>query len=157
MNRIFCLLVALLLAPAASTSAFDLTGTWEGKWSCKGLDLGIKSKLQNGGSVVEIVQTGDSLAIRFDDADDYGGITVEDVSNADKGAAAIVACSTSSDLTFGTDFDDMQHWRIKTNPASGKGRIKGVGVWSPPGNSVSTCKYSYKRVSTTPPVAVGCP
>jgi len=157
MLRITMLVIALAWAPATASLAFDLTGTWEGKWSCKIFSFGEKSKESEKDSVMQITQTGDTIFVHLDAVDRYSGVAIADAAKPDKGMAGIAACSTDNDLVEFAGWDEIVQWKVKTKPDKGKGSIKGSSVWSDPGQHIATCKYKYKRVDTADPAVPGCP
>jgi hypothetical protein len=151
----FGLLASAALAPAAG--AFDLTGTWTGKWSCQGFD-GSSFKSSNKQSTIAITQTGaNTFAANVDGGQFfYNGGAIPDAGAPDtKGEAALLQCGTDN-IPFATSEGEILRVRVKVNPASGAGSLKGLSVIETDFSEVLTCKYSYKRVDTADPNVLDC-
>ena len=148
-------LLASALAPAAT--AFDLTGTWEGRWSCQGFD-GAKFRSSNGVSTLLVTQVGNALNVNMDAGDYlYTGGAIPDAASPDtKGEIALAQCGTDNIPLAGPDSEILRA-RVKTNPESGAGVIKALSILESSIPDVLTCKYSYKRVDTADPAVGGCP
>jgi hypothetical protein len=148
-------LAAAAAAPAAS--AFDLTGTWEGRWSCQGFD-GVKFKSRNSQSTVQITQTGNTLAVNMDNGDYlYNGGAVPDAgSPTTKGEIALTQCGTDS-VPLAGPASELLRAKVKADPERGTGSMKGLSILESAIPDVLTCKYSYKRTSTTDPAVAACP
>ena len=98
MRFILLLAAAFVAVPAG---AIDLTGTWEGTFNCSEFD-GVKHKFSQKGEVLLITQVGTVLNIEWDGVGPIEGIAIDDVNKPDeKGAATIVDCDTTTDLTTG--------------------------------------------------------
>jgi hypothetical protein len=139
----------LVLAGASPAGAFDLTGHWQGKWSCTVFSNGVKSKVANGASTFAATSFGNgSFAAVVDSGPGYLGIEISDAAKPEKGELAIVHCGTHDDLKT-VPFSELGRWKVTTKGA--KGTIGGVTVWSNGPSHVATCKYKYKRVDTIDP------
>jgi hypothetical protein len=154
-------LIVLALALPLPSQAIDLTGTWEGKYTCKGFE-GEKFSFTVVGTL-EITQTGAELALRvpFDGgADEYNGVAIDDARKPETaGAAYFVHCGTSEDPGTGLEgFDETGFAKLKTN-ASGGGSFKATtnAFFSEPPIGAGNCKFSFKRTSTVDPVVPACP
>jgi hypothetical protein len=156
--------VAALLALPLSAAAVNLTGTWEGKMRCKGLDLdGTKAKFTIGPPAlltIQVTQTGNALAMHlvFSDATDvYSGLVAEDGKNTDKGRLFLAHCTTND---VQGDENDMGNWdetadlSVSSND-KGKGKMKGLSTYLDDIGEGS-CKWSLKRVDTADPNVTGC-
>lgn len=144
-------LLALTLGSAAPAAAFDLTGTWQGSWSCVGTRAGVKDKEFNKESTAVITSIGnDTFAAILDGDLPYRGIQISDAKKPEKGELAIVHCGATDDLkTSAADFFEAGRFKVSTKGA--KGSIAGITIYSDDAGHVPTCKYKYKRVDTTNP------
>ena len=151
----FGLLASAALAPASH--AFDLTGTWVGKWSCQGFD-GSKFKSSNGQSTIAITQTDNTIAANVDNGEFfYNGGAIPDTGDpTTKGEAVLLQCGTDH-IAFTTAEGEILRAKVKVNPASGTGSLKGLSIVETQFSEALTCKYSYKRVDTANPNVPGCP
>lgn len=154
-SSLFFLAAAAALAPAAS--AFDLTGTWEGRWSCQGFD-GVKFRSLNSQSTVQITQTGNTLAVNMDNGDYFynGGAVPDAGSPTTKGEIALTQCGTDNVPLAGPDAELLRA-KVKADPEKGTGSMKGLSILESAIPDVLTCKYSYKRTSTADPAVAACP
>jgi hypothetical protein len=145
------LLTALSLGAtdAAPALAFDLTGSWQGSWSCVGTLGGLKDKDFNKESTLVVTSLGNNtFASRLDGNLGYRGIEIPDAKNAAKGEIGIVHCGSTDDLTQAEFFESG---RFKVSTKGDKGTISGITIYSFEPNHIATCKYKYKRVDTTNP------
>ena len=153
---VFSAMAATAIAPSAS--AFDLTGTWEGSWSCQGFDgVKFRSRSGRGRSTVLITQTGNTLAVDMDDGDYlYNGGAIPDGSSpTTKGEVVLAQCGTDNIPLAGPDAELIRA-QVKVDDVKGKGSIKGLSVLESSIPDVLTCKYGYKRVSTVDPAVPAC-
>lgn len=156
-SSLFSLAAALALASGAS--AFDLTGTWAGRWSCQGYD-GSKFRSSSKDSVLRVTQTGSSLAVDLDDGlyRYNGGAIFDDKSPTTKGEIALVQCGTDN-VPFDGPEGEIVRAKVKADAAKGTGSLKGVSLVEFSDieiTDVLTCKYSYKRISTEDPAVPPC-
>jgi hypothetical protein len=149
------LAAACLAQPAA---AFDLTGTWEGKQTCKGLSAGEKFSFSIPSTLL-ITQTDTTFNIHVvsdSGTDVYQGVGVDGTVNPVNGEAYFVHCGTTDVPETGDDFDESGRAVVKTNE-TGSGSFKGTSAFFNSAPEVASCKWSYKRVETTDPVVAACP
>ena len=94
LTRIFGVILAagaLLGISAVSVQAVDLTGTYEGKITCKGFDGSKVKKVFP--SFLEITQTGSNLNILSFSFGPFNGTVIEDDKKPDeKGQAGFISC-----------------------------------------------------------------
>ena len=149
------LLAAVAIAPGAS--AFDLTGTWEGRWSCQGFD-GAKFRSGNSESIVLITQTGTTLAVNMDNGDYlYNGGAIFDTGSPDtKGEVVLTQCGTDNLPLAGADGEILRA-KAKADAEKGSGSLKGLSIFESAVPDIITCKYSYKRTSAANPAVPACP
>jgi hypothetical protein len=145
---------------AGGALAFDVTGTWEGTYKCKGVFDGLKDKYEDA-LVANITQTGTAVGadITFDgDLFSYNGLAIANAAKPDKGDLTVVICGSDDDLSTG-EFDEFGRLTVTTKPLKGTGSIKGTSYYSTTGPvQVYTCKWKLKRTSTVNPnTAVSCP
>jgi hypothetical protein len=153
---LFSTLVAAAVAPGA-LAQFSLTGSWEGRWSCQGFD-GAKFRSSNGQSTVLITQTDNTLAVNMDEGDYlYNGAAIPDGSSpTTKGEIVLSQCGTDNLPLAGPDAEVLRA-KVKADAEKGTGSIDGLSILESAIPDVLTCKYSYKRVSTTDPAVAACP
>ena len=155
MNKLMLTIVFASLA-ATSARAIDLTGTWNGSYSCAGFDgEATKDKVKD--SVLLVVQTGATLSAIIDNGNGgtYRGATIDATAKpTEQGEAVLNGCATDA-LPLADAASELVRLKIKVNPEKGTGTLSGVSYFEQPGN-VLTCKLKYKRVSTTPGKFAGC-
>ena len=160
--------LASLSYAGTAPPAPDLTGTWTGKFTCKGLSsagliLGAFTYADKA-AILELTQTGTSLVAAFSssdpnfprglDADMCGGVAVNPTKPKQSRAGLVAAIpGAQPGDAFAVDFKT-----VKVSEANGKGvtgTLKGAGVLINFGNGVggssASCKWSFARTSTTPP------
>jgi len=147
---------ALAAQPAAS---FDLTGTWQGKQTCRGLSAGEKTAFSFP-STLRITQTGSELALEVvGDAgtDVYNGMGIENALKPAVGEAYFVHCGMSDVPATGEDsFDESGRAVVRTKEETGRGTFTGTSSFYNDFPEVFTCKWSYKRTDTADPGVAGC-
>lgn len=141
-------LVATSISPGAY--AFDLTGHWTGKFSCKGSD-GTKFSLGNKSATLAITQTGNTIAA-FAGGFLYTGTQVPDAAKPEQGEAVLFTCATSSTTGIG----EIGRATVKTKIGTFKATIKATSVFATNAPRVGSCKYTYKRIDTIDPGVGGC-
>jgi hypothetical protein len=147
---------AVLAQPAA---AFDLTGTWTGKQTCKGSSAGQKINFSFQSELL-ITQTGTDLNIHVvsdSGTDIYQSVAIDDLAKPENGAVYFVHCGTTDIPETGDDFDESGRATVKTKEARGTGSLKGTSSFFNNEPEVASCKWSYKRTTTTDPAVTGCP
>jgi hypothetical protein len=145
---------------ASAAGAIDLTGTWEGSYTCQGFD-GINFKTGNKTSVLLISQEGTQFSADLDGGDYiYNGVAIDDEKDPQgKGNLVMNQCGTDSFPTEGPE-GEIVRMSAKVNTEKGTGALKGVGIvefTDETRPTVVTCKFKFKRVNTTPADFTGCP
>jgi len=137
--------------------AFDLTGTWHGKWSCSQFD-GTKTKDANPTSTMRITQTGDTLAIDLDNSGfSYNGRALPDVKKPDaQGEVVLNACDTDNLPTVGK-LGEIIRAKVKTKSNTFKATLKGISIFEDDTPEVGTCKYTFKRDDVIDSMVPACP
>ena len=158
MLRASLLPLAALLALAAPSAAFDLTGTWAGKQTCRGFDgAGFSFKIAE--STLEIAQSGNDIALQVltsGTPDVYRGVGIDDVRNAERGQLYFVHCGTSDVPGNGVDnFDETGIASVKTR-SNGSGSLRGFSTFFNTAPEFANCKWRYKRISTAAPKVGTC-
>lgn len=155
MLRLALLAFCAALAAAAPSHAFDLTGTWQGKQTCRGFDfvgLGAKFTLDDD---IAISQAGDEVFVRIGDSD-YTGRKIDDPGKPERGRLYLVRCTT--DNVPGTEtegeWDETADFTVKTK-ATGSGTIKGFSTFID-FEGIGSCKWKFKRTGSADPVVTGC-
>jgi hypothetical protein len=148
--------VLVFAALPTASGAFDLTGTWVGRWSCQGFE-GVPFKSSRKPSILLISQTGNSLAASIDGAFAYNGGAIPDVRAPNtRGEVALLQCATDS-LPHQGGESEILRAKVNVDPQQGSGSFKGLAVLESDFPDVLTCKYSYKRVDTDDPGLSACP
>lgn len=152
---VFALSLLFLTTAVTSARAFDATGTWLGKWSCKDFD-GTKFTEGQRESTLLVSQSGDVLAIDLDGgAYRYNGRSLNDAAKPEKGEAIFVSCGIDNQPFVG-GLAELIRVAVKTKLGAVKATLKGQSIFEN-GASVGTCKYTFKRVSTQDPNVSDCP
>jgi hypothetical protein len=140
--------------PAAH--AFDLTGTWIGKWSCKGFD-GAKFKSANKSSILRLTQTGNTIAADLDNGEfHYNGAMIADNAKPEKGEAVFAACPNDN-LPLAGGESEIIRAAVKTKLTSFKATFKGTSIFESNFGDVGSCKYTFKRRDNLDPNVLACP
>ncbi len=172
---------AAMFGPASvpAASAFDVTGHWVGKWSCKGFSAPFtddKGKLVNKFTSSTPVCQGGANAGTFctDDSECpasscpgqsfpvfYNAVAVPAVNDpANNGNVILLGCDTSNALPTGSDAELIQA-SIKTKVPNVKASFKGTSIFADNTDDSPEsgfCKYTYQRVGETDLVgATSCP
>jgi hypothetical protein len=147
--------LAFSLFAALPAAAFDLTGTWEGSWSCTVFANGTKGKDGNSESTLVVTSLGNgTFRGVIDGTYDVRGIEIADAAKPEKGEIAFLHCPSGDDLTQ----NDVEFGRLKVSTSGERGTLSGISIWSSYSAHVATCKYKYKRVNTTNPnLTYPCP
>ena len=156
MKLLAAFITVAAFAAVTSAHAVDLTGTWNGSYSCTSFD-GTTTKNKTKDSVLLIVQTGATLAAIIDDGSGgtYRGAAIDATAKpAEQGEAVFNFCTTDA-LPLADSASELVRLKAKVNPAKGTGTLSGVSYFEQPGNLL-TCKLKYKRVSTAPTKFAGC-
>jgi hypothetical protein len=148
-------LAALIVLPLPA-HAFDLTGTWIGKWSCKGFD-GSKFTSDNKTSTLRLTQTGNVINADLDNGDfHYNGATITNTAKPDIGEAVFISCGTDNVPQAGGEAEIIRA-AVKTKIGTFKASFKGLSIFESNFNDTGTCKYTFKRRDTINPNVGGCP
>jgi hypothetical protein len=132
----------IALAAAPGFAVDDLTGTYEGFQSCKGVDGTPVKAAFKCCDVLEITQwIAGELHMRTGGLE-YFGKVVEPLDKPDQGSLTAIACSTSTALT--TAVSEMGHFQVTSDVP--KASIKGSSVFTDAAGQQFLCKWSYKRV-----------
>jgi hypothetical protein len=155
MLRLALLAFCAVLAAPAPSHAFDLTGTWQGKQTCRGFDfvgLGAKFNLL---ADITVSQDGDEVFARIGDSD-YAGRKIDDPNKPERGRLYLVRCTTDNvpGTALETDWDETADITVKTK-ATGSGTIKGFSTFIDI-DGIGSCKWKFKRIGVVDPVLTGC-
>lgn len=148
-----CGVLVLGVTPAAH--AFDVTGTWIGRWSCKGFD-GEKFTSFNKTSTLKLSQTGTAIAADLDNGSfHYNAAMIADKFKPEKGEAVFIACATDN-LPLADAESEILRAAVKTKAGTFKASLKGLSIFEDQFGGVGTCKYSFKRQDTLDPNVSAC-
>ena len=162
--KVSMMFVALSIVSSVSAEAQlvpDLTGTWQGKWTCKSFD-GVKFNEGNKTSTLQITQLSTTtFAADLDNGDfHYNGALIPAVKNtADKAgkAEAIMNQCPTDNLPLAGNEGEIIRVSVKTKPNDFKASLKGLSIFENGDPSLGTCKYSFKRKSPTGQTIAACP
>jgi len=152
------LVAALGLAAGTPVSASDLTGTWKGKWSCKGQGASGKLKLSSrtvlspepGVSTLEITHPDlpdqPALQARIDGAL-FSGFSLQ-TGPALGGVGAWLGCDPNVDPG---GFGDIRSFRWKVKPGAVKAKITWRGMFVSEDAMILSCRGKWQRVSLEEP------
>ena len=143
---------AFLAAVPAVAIALDLTGTWEGKLTCTGIENDEKDTFNCCG-VIQITQSGTTANIREGSLLYFGRVLTLDT-NAKKGKVTFVGCPTNNTLP---DNSEMVFATATADPVTGKGTLTGSGPYTGDQSEAYTCKWTFKRVDPADPGVPACP
>jgi hypothetical protein len=135
------------------SSTFDLTGTWEGKGSCKGLLNGEKYKLVVKDSTFLITQNGGAINLQGQDVTgtyDYNGRAMEALAKPGTGQVVGVHCATNPISSL---YNEMFHAKATVKPTAANpanAKLKITSIFNN-GETVAICKSSYTRIDTDDP------
>lgn len=142
------------LAPAAAQPPSpDLTGTWEGGWTCNTLAEGVPTVLVDDESVMKITHVSDT-EVRMSNLAGlelfYSGFAVGWEGQPSKGAVTFVACQTNPN-----DFAYNEILSARFDTATG--RLRGYSAFNERLTFVGgACKWSFTRVDTADPGVPAC-
>jgi hypothetical protein len=105
-------------------------------------------------STLAITQSGGSFAAAIDANTDnftYNGVTITDVKDANKGEVVLLGCHLANTLPAAQDDGELVRASVKTKDGTFKASFKGTSIFADGFPEVGTCKYTYKRIDTTPP------
>lgn len=142
---------------ASPLHALDLTGTWDGKWSCAGFD-GAKFSTKGETSVLAITDLGGNVArASIDDFYFYNvGIIPDGEKPEESGEGALVECGTDALPLQGSEAELMRA-KVKLKLGTDKAAFSGTSIFEDELGSVGTCTYTYKRRDRVDPVVPPCP
>ena len=146
-----------VLLAATSAAAFDLTGVWQGKISCSGILEGHPRKVSKSPSTMFINES-DGLRISVDGIG-YNGKEIPSLTKPTRGEVALIRCGSSPTLSGGEFSGEFGRMKVATKPDKGTGAFRGLSLRTDVvlASSVYTCRWSYKRVSTSAPTLESCP
>jgi hypothetical protein len=169
-SRMFLAVTFFLATGAPAAHAFDLTGHWTGKWSCKGVANDGKFTVSSSisPSTLDITQVGGTFAAVVDvsvspaDGGDFpfNVFAIPDLKKPDeKGEVVLLACPNGNTVPASGSAETMRG-QVKTKANTAKASFKATSIFTDIFNGapeVGTCKYSYKRIDTTDPGLTNCP
>jgi hypothetical protein len=151
-------LVPLVLCAGASPAgAFDLTGTWQGRWTCKGFD-GEPFAIVNLDSSMVVTQVGGVVTVDIDVGSlVYNGEAIDDaLKPAEKGEVVLLQCGTD-DVPLTTTEGEIVRATARTRIGRTKAMFRAVSIFEDHLGGVGTCRYSYKRLDTLDLGVPACP
>ena len=150
--------VAVVWLSSTTAAALELAGVWEGKMSCKGILEGHPRKVTKSPSTMFINETAGGLHLSVDGIG-YNGKEIPSLTKPTRGEVALIRCGSSPTLSGGEFSGEFARIKVATKPEKGTGSFKGTSLRTDVvlASSVYTCRWSYKRVSTSAPTLESCP
>jgi hypothetical protein len=145
------------LAAAAPARAIDLTGTWAGSVTCKrfGID-GESSTEKTKDSELVIAQAGETFDAELDLLT-FRGATIDAAADgARRGQAVLVSCDADA-VPLDGGVNEIVQLKAKVDAEKGTGTLAGVSVFEHGMDGFRTCRFKYKRTSTTAGALTPCP
>ena len=141
---------------AAPVAAFDLGGTWTGKITCKCVFNGAPQSLSF--SPTLLIQDGGSTLALAVDGVHYSAASFPADGHPEKGDIALIRCDTNSTRSGGDFGGEFARLKVGTKPSTGAGSLGGSSFRASLliARSLATCKWSFKRVSTSPVALDAC-
>jgi len=142
------ILCQLLVAPA---EAFNLTGEWVGTIACKAFD-GTQHRLPSVGAALKITQMGTLLKLRIEDSSGvrhYNGQAIDDTAQPLRMRSVLIECRSTTSLD---NYSEVVHVA-----ATSGFRMKAKSILRSELGDITTCRWTFQRISTTNPMATGCP
>ena len=153
MSRSARLAIALVLL-AAPAGAVDLSGTWNGSYTCTGSN-GEVVKVKQKESVLLIAQTDATFSASIDGTAYNGAVLNLDADATKKGDAVMNSCTLDAVPMNGAS-GEIVHFKVKVDPDKGSGTVSGESIFESVSQQL-VCKLKYKRTNTTPTKFTGCP
>jgi len=159
---LLAVLAAFVLTAEPARAALDLTGTWQGTWSCKDVSNGAVLKPKNT-LTMAVTQSGDDVHafITWNGVsswDTFQGHVQELTGKPGQGAATIITCATRAGSN---EYAEMLSATVKVSPTKAKpanASFKATSTYElAPGTVGGVCKYSLKRISLADPGIAACP
>jgi len=146
--------VLLFAVAPRSVHAYDLTGHWVGKWSCKGFD-GVKFTDAEKNSTMAVTQVGNTIRADLDTGFYCNGAAIFDDKKPDEqGEVLLISCGTDN-VPLNSP-SEIVRASVRTKAGTFKATFKGLSIYEDV-NDMETCKYSYKRVDQADPNVPPCP
>jgi hypothetical protein len=137
--------------------AFDITGTWEGGWTCRVQHKGTFTTIAKDAVTMKVTHSGSTVYMDLDnDRYHYNGWAGADNENANRGALTVVECRTRPTSTV---FNEVISARVKTSSAGGEFNGTSTYTFIDPTNTDigAICKITFKRTSAADPGVGPCP
>jgi len=159
----FVVILLSFSTSAVPASAFDLTGHWVGKYSCKGFAAPFtddgkqvnKYTTSHPQSTLDITQTGGGAFGAVIDLNNgpfrYNAFAMTSVKSNGAGEVVLLGCSTANTLPSASSGAEILRASVKTKNGVVKASFKGVSIFADNFPEVETCKYSYTRVDSADP------
>jgi hypothetical protein len=152
MGALACACALLAGAPAAALES--LTGTYDGKLSCRRIDSGVADKFKQDISV-EVVDAGvDGVRMDFVGFSELlVGFAVADASKEKSGKVNVVSCELNAFDQIGA----VVHADASTKSGSDKATLKGTLIRMDDDSAEATiCTFTVKRSTTAEPAVNDC-
>jgi hypothetical protein len=137
------------LVAASPAAAIDLSGTWEGSFTCKRFGVveqeTVTEKTKD--SVLRILQAGEAFDAEIDGTATYRGKTIDAATDgARRGEAVLVSCD-SDPLPLDGGVHEIVRFKAKVDAAKGTGTLTGESLTEHGQLGIMSCKLKFKRTS----------
>jgi hypothetical protein len=157
-----------LVMTAVPASAFNLTGHWVGKYSCKGFAAPFdddgkqvnKFSTSHPTSTLDITQNGNNFAAVIDLNDGpyrYNGFSMPSVKTDAVGEVFLLGCNNGNTPAPPSSGAEIMRAAVKTKAGVVKATFKAISLFADNYPEIETCKYTYTRVDTNDPGVTACP
>ena len=141
---------------AGQARAFDLTGTWEGKVTCKRTTSSGQTTITTTADTLTITQSATDVRLedaRFATPILYSGRPFAFTDDPDTGALGFRSCGLSENPAAA---GEMGNAKVSTKPSTGAGQFAATSILSDD-DGVETCKWKFTRTSAIDPGVAPCP
>ena len=147
------LLTLILLAPAITAEAVDMTGTWTGRERCACFNSALgESTDRYKDSVMEVTQDGTDLNIQAY-GERFNGNVMDHPRSRSRGEASLMACST--DPKDNASFGEIGRAKVWAKDG-GRGKIAIESLWTSHESEICTCKGKFRRTDSADPEIGDC-
>jgi len=146
-----------LASAGGAAQGLDLTGHWDGKINCKGFDEIGKFSDNEKGNTLDVSPGAGHLFTANIDGGTYNGTIIPDAKKPDvQGEVVLIKCTTNSEFAADDTASEIIRAKVKTKVNSDKGSFSGLSIFEindpmTGGQTIETCKLSFKRTNSSPP------
>jgi hypothetical protein len=153
-GRVLALAAGLALVAGPALALESLSGVYDAKVKCSGIDGGTKGKQKTTVQMAIADQGAGSLLIDFAGLQTGVGFALTDVQKPDTGTMSGVACTLLPDSIDGWTLQTFAKVKAGTDKATLKGTLI---ILDEAGGQAAACKLNAKRISVVTPKLSVCP